>query len=309
MKNSGFCKLYICWGISRDQVLHKSLHGARTHPDGCRYGSEPEVDEDEEAGVSNAARDKIYDKGQSRRIWGELYKVVDSSDVIVQVAYTEQIGCFFVCPCIGSVCFVAVHKPKVKEVSHGTSCTLHALSLLQCVHFKETQMIAGKYGFSAPHDQPVKLLLQVLDARDPLGTRCRHLEQHIKKNARHKHMLLLINKCDLVGCCCIVPSPDFPHLHSYLMHSVLATIAGVHIKMLYHVSSACRQASALFGSAGEHSTKAHLEQAKPIDTAELSQRRHSAGASLGDKEVVRVLEWGVPVPGLPCQHHQPLWQG
>ena len=40
--------------------------------------------------------------------------------------------------------------------------------------------------------------VQVLDARDPLGTRCRHLEQHIKKNARHKHMLLLINKCDLV---------------------------------------------------------------------------------------------------------------
>ena len=50
-----------------------------------RYGSEPEVDEDEEAGVSNVARDKIYDKGQSKRIWGELYKVVDSSDVIVQV--------------------------------------------------------------------------------------------------------------------------------------------------------------------------------------------------------------------------------
>ena len=58
-------------------------------PDGCRYGSEPEIDEDEEAGVSNAARDKIYDKGQSKRIWGELYKVVDSSDVVVQVACPE----------------------------------------------------------------------------------------------------------------------------------------------------------------------------------------------------------------------------
>ena len=40
---------------------------------------------------------------------------------------------------------------------------------------------------------------QVLDARDPLGTRCRHLEQHLKKNARHKHLLLLLNKCDLVS--------------------------------------------------------------------------------------------------------------
>ena len=69
-----------------------------------------------------AAPDSVFAKGQSKRIWGELYKVVDSSDVIIQV----------------------------------------------------------------------------LDARDPQGTRCRHLEQHLKKNARHKHLLLLINKCDLV---------------------------------------------------------------------------------------------------------------
>lgn len=61
------------------------IHTTQHPPCKYRYGSEPEADEDEEAGVSNAARDKIYDKGQSRRIWGELYKVVDSSDVIVQV--------------------------------------------------------------------------------------------------------------------------------------------------------------------------------------------------------------------------------
>ncbi|KAF6258820.1 NUC091 domain-containing protein [Scenedesmus sp. NREL 46B-D3] len=70
----------------------------------------------------NAAKDAIFDKGQSKRIWGELYKVLDSSDVVIQV----------------------------------------------------------------------------LDARDPEGTRCRFLEQHIRKNARHKHLLLLLNKCDLV---------------------------------------------------------------------------------------------------------------
>ena len=67
-------------------------------------------------------KDKLFEKGQSKRIWGELYKVIDSSDVIIQV----------------------------------------------------------------------------LDARDPLGTRCQHVERHLKKNARHKHMLLLLNKCDLV---------------------------------------------------------------------------------------------------------------
>lgn len=27
----------------------------------------------------------MFDKGQSKRIWGELYKVLDSSDVVIQV--------------------------------------------------------------------------------------------------------------------------------------------------------------------------------------------------------------------------------
>jgi nuclear GTP-binding protein len=30
-------------------------------------------------------RHKIFDKGLSRRIWEELYKVIDSSDVIINV--------------------------------------------------------------------------------------------------------------------------------------------------------------------------------------------------------------------------------
>lgn len=69
-----------------------------------------------------AMRDPVFEKGQSKRIWGELYKVIDSSDV----------------------------------------------------------------------------LLQVLDARDPIGTRCRHLESHLRHNARQKHLILILNKCDLV---------------------------------------------------------------------------------------------------------------
>jgi len=47
-------------------------------------------------------------------------------------------------------------------------------------------------------DKPGGMCAQVLDARDPLGTRCAHLEHHLRRNARHKHMLLLLNKCDLV---------------------------------------------------------------------------------------------------------------
>ncbi|XP_062029577.1 nuclear/nucleolar GTPase 2 [Rosa rugosa] len=79
-----------------------------------------------EAGEADGFRDLVrhtmFEKGQSKRIWGELYKVVDSSDVVVQV----------------------------------------------------------------------------LDARDPQGTRCYHLEKHLKEHCKHKHLILLLNKCDLV---------------------------------------------------------------------------------------------------------------
>jgi hypothetical protein len=32
-----------------------------------------------------------------------------------------------------------------------------------------------------------------------MGTRSPQLEQHLRKHARHKHLLLLLNKCDLVS--------------------------------------------------------------------------------------------------------------
>ena len=67
-------------------------------------------------------RDKRIDAGQSKRIWVELYKVLDSSDVV-------------------------------------------------CI---------------------------VLDARNPNGTRCRHVEKHLKKNCPTKHMIFVLNKVDLV---------------------------------------------------------------------------------------------------------------
>lgn len=73
-------------------------------------------------GELTAAKEAIFSKGQSKRIWNELYKVIDSSDVIIHV----------------------------------------------------------------------------LDARDPLGTRCRSVEKYIKEEAPHKHLLFLLNKCDLV---------------------------------------------------------------------------------------------------------------
>ena len=70
----------------------------------------------------DAAREYIFAAGKSKRIWNELYKVIDSSDVI----------------------------------------------------------------------------LQVLDARDPLGTRSNYIEEYLKKEKAHKHLVLVLNKVDLV---------------------------------------------------------------------------------------------------------------
>ncbi|TKY85160.1 hypothetical protein EX895_006240 [Sporisorium graminicola] len=85
-------------------------------------GFTADADELYEIPVTRGRSEPIYSKGQSRRIWGELYKVIDSSDVIIHV----------------------------------------------------------------------------LDARDPLGTRCRSVEKHIRDDKPHKHLVFLLNKVDLV---------------------------------------------------------------------------------------------------------------
>ena len=83
-------------------------------------------------GVLEEAKDPIFNKGQSKRIWNELYKVIDSSDVIIHV----------------------------------------------------------------------------LDARDPLGTRCRNIEKYLKGEAQHKHLIFVLNKCDLVPTWVTVSMPS-----------------------------------------------------------------------------------------------------
>uniref|UniRef100_A0A672ZUM7 Nucleolar GTP-binding protein 2 n=1 Tax=Sphaeramia orbicularis TaxID=375764 RepID=A0A672ZUM7_9TELE len=76
----------------------------------------------EDTGVRDEVREEIFKKGQSKRIWGELYKVIDSSDVIIQV----------------------------------------------------------------------------LDARDPMGTRSKSIETYLKKEKPWKHLIFVLNKCDLI---------------------------------------------------------------------------------------------------------------
>ncbi|EEF41261.1 guanine nucleotide-binding protein-like NSN1 [Ricinus communis] len=42
------------------------------------------------------------------------------------------------------------------------------------------------------------VILEVLDARDPLGTRCVDMENMVMKSSHNKHLVLLLNKIDLV---------------------------------------------------------------------------------------------------------------
>lgn len=78
--------------------------------------------EKEDDGVKDGQRHWVFNAGQSRRIWNELYKVIDSSDVI----------------------------------------------------------------------------LQILDARDPLGTRSPPVEKYLKTEKPHKNLIFVLNKVDLV---------------------------------------------------------------------------------------------------------------
>lgn len=76
----------------------------------------------DDGGIRQMPRDWVFAAGQSKRIWNELHKVVDSADV----------------------------------------------------------------------------LLQVLDARDPMGTRSKHIEEFLRKEKKHKHLFFILNKVDLV---------------------------------------------------------------------------------------------------------------
>ena len=46
------------------------------------------------------------------------------------------------------------------------------------------------------------VVIEVLDARDPLGTRSKQVEEYLKKTMRHKHLVFILNKCDLVPTWC-----------------------------------------------------------------------------------------------------------
>lgn len=47
-------------------------------------------------------------------------------------------------------------------------------------------------------DSASDVIIHVLDARDPLGTRCRSVEKYLREEAPHKHLIFVLNKTDLV---------------------------------------------------------------------------------------------------------------
>lgn len=98
------------------------LEQAKLLSGNSRADAQDDNDDFSADGTLSTAREAIFSKGQSKRIWNELYKVIDSSDVIINV----------------------------------------------------------------------------LDARDPLGTRCRSVEKYLREEAPHKHLLFVLNKVDLV---------------------------------------------------------------------------------------------------------------
>ncbi|XP_065867265.1 nuclear/nucleolar GTPase 2-like isoform X2 [Euphorbia lathyris] len=63
------------------------------------------------------------------------------------------------------------------------------------VHLLDIEPFGDAFGPKRKRKRP-KLL--AADARDPQGTRCYHLEKHLREHCKHKHMILLLNKCDLV---------------------------------------------------------------------------------------------------------------
>ena len=42
------------------------------------------------------------------------------------------------------------------------------------------------------------VVIQVLDARDPMGTRSQSIETYMKKEKPWKHLIFVLNKCDLI---------------------------------------------------------------------------------------------------------------
>ncbi|CAK9166986.1 unnamed protein product [Ilex paraguariensis] len=161
-----------------------------------------------EDGFRDLVRHTIFEKGQSKRIWGELYK-----QARVHLLDTEPFADAFgpkkkrKRPKLMVSDYEALAKKAdgsqdAFEEKYGASVSTEGIEdgfrdLVRHTIFEKGQSkrIWGElYKVIDSSD----VVVQVLDARDPQGTRCYHLEKHLKEHCKHKHMILLLNKCDLI---------------------------------------------------------------------------------------------------------------
>ena len=54
------------------------------------------------------------------------------------------------------------------------------------------------------------VILEVLDARDPLATRCQDVERYVRKAGANKRVVLLLNKIGRPSCHIISTQPFWP---------------------------------------------------------------------------------------------------
>lgn len=189
------------------------------------------------------------------------------------------------------------------SIQEGVLCAAESHSGYTCLTSSARRKVVGGLLSFMPC-----LVLQVLDARDPLGTRCRHLEQHIKKNARHKHMLLLINKCDLVMLSCDGCRLQSALLRPFCIWTVYGAFANLPCLLALSLRTILRY---VFSHAAACLPNMHQLSIKCTLSSYMTCKLmcYIIGASMGDQTMARVPEWGVPLPGFSCQHHQPFWQG
>ena len=92
-----YCFLLLLWECLVCVIDHflNQMHCCFAEAFEQKSGASGSSETNEGDGFRDLVRHTMFEKGQSKRIWGELYKVIDSSDVVVQVESQLLLG--FLC--------------------------------------------------------------------------------------------------------------------------------------------------------------------------------------------------------------------